>query len=181
MPSPLVIGRSAKAKVGAKCSAGCDLTGHEIELLDGAGRVIVRSRLGGEVLSGTSGLHWTEMEFVAPSAVGAHTCTATLVHGEARLEFTFIIVPPPECSVTIQILEQRTNTPLPDVDVRFGIYRASSNEQGRANVELPTGNYTVNVWKMGYQLFSTDIIVTGNQTVDVALVEELEPAQPYWM
>ncbi len=44
--SPLVIGRSAKIKVGAKCSAGCQLTGHEIEIHDQTGITVARAGLG---------------------------------------------------------------------------------------------------------------------------------------
>jgi hypothetical protein len=181
VPSPLVVGCLVKTKVGAKCSAGCELTGHEIELHDGTGRTIARAGLSSEAWSGTNGLYWTEIEFVAPSMVDTHTWTVEFAHGAGRLEFTCVTVPPPECRLTIRILEQRTNAPLPGVDVRVGVYRASSGEQGLAKLELPRGNYTIGAWKMGYRLFSADIVVTDTGTVDVALVEELEAAQPYWM
>src|SRR5213594_4052537 len=61
--SPLVIGRTAKVKVGAKCAAGCQLTDHGVEIHDASGKTIARAVLGGTPGPGTRGLFWTDVEF----------------------------------------------------------------------------------------------------------------------
>ena len=168
-------------KVGVKCSTGCDLSNHEVELHDETGQAISFARLGAEAWPGTTGLYWTEMGFAAPSTIGTHRWTATCLHGEARLEITCITVPPPEFTLAIRVREARTHEPLSDVDVRLAAYRASSDEQGLAKIEVPRGDYSLTLWKAGYRHIATDIVVNGTRTVDFELVEELEPAQPYWM
>src|SRR5262245_33900588 len=129
-------------KVGVKCSAGCELSNHDVELRDETGRTIARARLGGETWPGTTGLYWTEIGFIASSMIGTHRWTVTCLHGDARLEITCVTVPPPECSLTIRVREARTHAPLSNVDVRLEVYRASSDEQGLAKLEVPKGSYS---------------------------------------
>jgi hypothetical protein len=181
LASPLVIGRSARMKVGAKCSADCQLTDHEIEIHDQTGATIARANLGAAPLAGTSSLYWTELDFRAPAAPGTYTWEATSAHGDAFSNFTLITVPPPDHRLTIFVRDKTTQAPLPDVELRLGVYRASSDDRGLAAIELPKGNYTLNVWKVGYEHFSTPLDVTDSVTVDVEIAIETEPAQPYWM
>lgn len=181
LSSPLVIGRPAKMKVGAKCSAGCPLTDHEIEIRDQGGAKIARGGLGATPWPGTSGLYWAELKFPAPMTAGTHTWAVTSAHGEAFSNFTFITVQPPEHTLTIWLREKGTETPLPDVEVRLGVYRAASDEGGIARIELPKGSYSLSVWKVGYENFSTALDVADTMTVDIEIALEPEPAQPYWM
>ena len=181
LASPLVIGRSAKMKVGAKCSLGCSLTDHEIEIHDEIGRTVARARLGNAPWDGASGLFWSELDFRAPAAAGAHAWAVTCVHGDAFSNFTFITVQPPDHSLTIRVRDNATQLPLQNVEVRLGAYRASTDDRGLATIELPKGNYPLTVWKMGYEHFSTALDVTDIMTVDVEITIEPEPKQPYWM
>src|SRR5712691_7803835 len=112
LASPLVINRPAKVKVGAKCSAGCELSGEAIEIHDQTGQMAACARLGSEPWPGTTGLYWAEMDFVTPTTAGAHTWAVRSVHGDAFSDFTFITVQPPDHSVTICITEKATKAPL---------------------------------------------------------------------
>ena len=179
--SPLVIGRRAKVKVGAKCSAGCQLTDHQIEIHDGAGETVTRAGLGATPWPGTSGLYWTDIEFRVPAGAGTHTFSAALEHGDAQSEFSFIAVEPPEHSLTIHIQDKATNEPITEVEIRLGVYRSISDAHGLATIEVPKGNYPLTVWKLGYELFSTELSVNNTATMDVEIAVEPEPAQPYWM
>jgi hypothetical protein len=179
--SPLVIGRSSKMKVGAKCSAGCQLTGHEIEIHEPTGQTISRGGLGADPWPGTSGLYWTELDFPTPPTTGTHTWTVTAVHGNARSNFTFVTVLPPEHSLTIRVREKSTQTALADVELRLGVYRACSDYRGLAKIEVAKGSYDFSAWKAGYEHFSTTLDVTDTLTVDMELALVPEPAQPYWM
>jgi len=181
LASPLVISRPAKMKVGAKCSAGCQLTDHEVEIHDQSGARIARAGLSSGPWPGTSGLYWAELEFPAPALAGTHTWSVTCAHGNASSPFTFITVQPPEHSLTIRVREKGTQAPLPDVEVRLGVYRASSDQRGFAKIELPKGSYSLSVWKVGYENFSTALDVTDTMTVDVEIQPEPEPEQKYWM
>lgn len=181
LSSPLVISRSARVKVGAKCSAGCQLTDHEIEIQDQSGSRIARAELSDTPWPGTTGLYWAELDFPAPASPGTHTWAVTSAHGDAFSNFTFITVQPPEHSVTIRVREKGTQAPLPDVEVRLGVYRALSDAEGFARVGLPKGSYSLSVWKVGYENFSTALDVTDTMAIDVEIPIEPEPEQKYWM
>jgi hypothetical protein len=181
LSSPLVVNRSATMKVGAKCSAGCAMTNHEVEIHDGAGQTVARASLGTTAWPGTSGLYWTEVDFSAPQATGTHTWSVTSAHGNACSNFTFIAVEPPDHSLTIRIREKGAQAPLVDVEIRLGVYRASSDSDGLASIELPRGNHTLSVFKPGFEPFSAALDVTQDVTVEVELGVESEPRQPYWM
>jgi len=181
LASPLVIGRRAKVKVGAKCSAGCRLTDQPIKIHDGAGEAIARAGLGATAWPGTTGLYWTDIEFGVPAEAGTHTLSVTCEHGGAQSEFSFIAVEPPDHSLTIQIHDKATKGPIPDAEIRLGVYRSISNAHGLATIDVPKGNYPLTVWKLGYELFSTELSVTNTATVDVEIAVEPEPVQPYWM
>ncbi len=179
--SPLVIGRAAKVKVGAKCSAGCQLTDRQIEIHDDAGNVIARAGLGATPWAGTSGLYWTDIEFRVAAEPGTQTFSVRCQHGGAQSEFSFIAVEPPDHSLTIQIHDRVTKEPISDVEIRLGVYRSISDARGLATIEVPKGNYPLTVWKLGYEFFSTELSVTTTATMDVEIAVEPEPAQPYWM
>ena len=179
--SPLLIGRTAKVKVGAKCAAGCQLTDHRVEIHDAAGKTIARGGLGGTPWPGTSGLYWADVEFPAPAEAGKHTFSVTSEHGGAHSEFSFIVVRPPDHSLTIQVHDKTTKETIADVEVRLGVYRSITDARGLATVDVPKDSYALTVWKLGYELFSTEINVTGTTTIDVEIAVEPEPAQPYWM
>jgi hypothetical protein len=181
LESPLVIGRSAKVKVGAKCSADCQLSGVEVGIRDDAARSIAHATLGAAPWPGTNGLYWAELEFLAPVEAGMYTWAATSLHGDGSSSFSFITVPPPDYSLTIIARDKATQMPVEAAEVRLNAYRATTDEQGLATIELPKGSYALTVWKLGYEAFSTSIDLTETRTVEVEISVEPEEKQPYWM
>ena len=179
--SPLVIGHTAKMKVGAKCSAGCELSRQQIEIHDRTGRMIACAAMGPTPWPGTSGLYWAELDFPVPAEDGTHTWAVTSLHGEASSEFTFITVRPPEHRLTIRVRDRATQASVSEVELRLGVYRTCSDDRGFASIELPAGHYPLTVWKMGYDHFSTVLDVTDTTTLDVEIEVEAEMKQPYWM
>ena len=181
LDSPVVIGRMGRMKVGAKCSAACVLTDYQVEIHDQSGASIGRARLGAEPWPGTTGLYWAELEFPAPANIGTHVWSITSAHGDAFSNFTFITVPPPEHTLTIRVRDKESQAALPDVEVRLGVYRAASDDRGVAAIEIPTGSYSLSVWKVGYEQFSTALDVSSSVSLDVEIGLEAEPEEKYWM
>ena len=126
-------------------------------------------------------MYWVELDFLAPAKDGTYTWAVKSLHGEASSEFTFITVEPPEHRLTIRVRDRTTQASVPDVEVRLGVYRTSSDDRGLATFELPGGRYSLTVWKMGYEHFSTMLDVTGTTMLDVEIDVEAELKQPYWM
>jgi hypothetical protein len=181
LDSPVVIGRAGRMKAGAKCSAGCALIDHPVEIRDQSGARVAQGPLGSQPWPGTTGLYWVEIEFHAPEKIGTHVWSIALAHGDAFSNFTLITVAPPEHTLTIRVRDKQSQAALPEAEVRLGVYRAASDDRGVAAVELPTGSYSLSVWKVGYEQFTTAIDVTNSITVDVELAVEVEPQEQYWM
>ena len=70
---------------------------------------------------------------------------------------------------------------IADVEVRLGVYRSITDARGLATVDVPKGSYALTAWKLGYELFSTELSVADTATIEVEIAVEPEPAEPYWM
>ena len=68
------------------------------------------------------------------------------------------------------VLDRDTEAPLENVQVRLGVYRASTDERGRASLEVPKGRYDPNLWKVGYEMHSKTVDVTQGVTIQVKAV-----------
>ena len=92
-----------------------------------------------------------------------------------------IAVAPPEHRIAIKISSHGTEVSLEEVHVRVGAFKAITDREGVATVELPTGTYDVSAWKAGYEIASTRVNVTGSMDIALALVAVPEPEEEYWM
>lgn len=164
-PSPAVCGRPFALKVGVKCSAGCRLTGHLVEVRDEAGAVVGGGQLGDTAWPGTDALYVADLRLTASPTQGPASWSARLVveesgqHDESSAAFGFTVERAPEHRVAVRVSERDTHAPIEGVDVRLGLYRAETDAQGLAAFELPGGTYALAAWKSGY--------ATEQRTVEV--------------
>jgi hypothetical protein len=176
IPSPAVTERPFTIKVGAKSSAGCDLTGLPIAVCDAAGTVLASGVLGNTPWPGTSALYWTELTLTAPAEAGMFAWSVAfaapnlaLAHHGSSSRFSIAIVDPPEHRLTVKVVEQGTATPVENAQVRLGPYLAATGDSGIAKLVLPKGSYDLNVWKSGYEAPTTAVTVDADLAVDVAV------------
>jgi hypothetical protein len=191
VPSPVIMSRSFKAKVGVKCSAACQLAGRLVQVFDEEGIQIGGSTLGETPWPGTSALYVAEVELTAPGTEGLALWSVMfaaaepgLPHDEASATFSFRTARPPEHRVTVQVVEKETAAPLEDVEVRLGVYRASTDATGLASLELPGGVYELNAWKISYETLPRTVEVGKDLMIRVeALVApEKDPdGERVWM
>jgi hypothetical protein len=182
VPSPVVVNRSFKVKVGIKCSATCQLAGQLIEVRNEGGTRIGEGRLGETPWPGTRALYVAEVELVAPAteiivvwSAGFAPAEPGLPHEKAYATFSFRTARPPEYQVSVRVIDKETGTPLQNVDVRLGVYRASTDAQGLASLEVPGGVYKLEAWKVGYETPSMTVEVGKNLMIQVAAVFSPEP------
>ena len=189
VPSPIVMDHRFRIHVGATCSAGCDLRGKEIQVSDEAGASIARGTLGETPWEGTAALYWTEVDLVAPAREGATSRSITFAptelrspHGGASARFGFETVKPPQCSVTVKVVQKDAGTPVEDAQIRLGVYFACSDSTGVAKVAMPQGTYSLDVLKTGYETPSRVLDVNDDVTVEVE-VAVVPPENPdaYWL
>ena len=188
LASPLVVNRSSKMKVGARCSGGCQLTDQKIEIRDVMEVTVGSGKLGLTPWPETAALYWTELDLAVPAKEGMNSWSVTLTpsnlelpHERASSHFSFITVPPSEHTVTVKVIEKSTEAPVDDVEVRFGVYRASTDKFGLAKVGLPKGAFELAAWKLGYDAVTKNVKVTADVTIQVEIEILPEPVQEYWM
>lgn len=188
LATPLVVGRPGTVKVGAKCSEGCSLTAQTIEILTEAEVGAGSGRLGPAPWPGTGALYWSEVDLIGPPKEGRHTWTVNLTpsnlespHTRVNSQLSFLVVPPPEHSVSVRVVEKGTETPIGGVDVRIGPFRSVTNGAGLAKLELHKGCYDLAVWKLGYQALPRPVEVAADTTFQVEIELAPEPEQEYWM
>jgi hypothetical protein len=177
VPSPVAIARTFHVKVGVRCSAACHLPGRLVEVIDNDGTKVGEGRLGETPWPGTTGLFWTAIELAAPATAGVFVRSVALVSHETELPhegvpatFSFRVDKAPEHSVTVKVVEGKTGAGVPDVEVRFGQYTASTDEGGVARMALPEGTFEVTIRKDGLQAEPLIVPVNGNMAVDIEAV-----------
>ena len=184
--SPVVAGRRVTLKVGVACSNACSLAGALIDVYNEAEARVGGGTVGSTPAPGTAALYWTELEVTAPVVEGAHwwTLRATApddVHGQASSKISFIAVRPPEHRVIITVVDKNSRAPLDGVELRLGMFRATTNEAGLADVDVCGGTYDVTAWKLGHDMLSKSLLVTADMNVELEMAVAAEPEQPYWM
>lgn len=177
IPSPLVAGERFAIEVGAKSSAGSVLAAECVEVRNEADEVIARGRLGDTPYPGTTALYWTNVELIAPAQEGLRTWSAAfepkglaLAHGRASTTFSVLVVRPAEHRLTIKLIEKNTSAPIGDAQVRLGAYRAVTDPLGVAEVDMPKGDYDLNIWKAGYEAPTTNIRLDSNMLIEIRAV-----------
>jgi len=156
-PSPVLVDQPFTVKVGVKCASTCALGGQVVVVVDESGRRMGHGSLNEAPWLGTVALYVAEVALVAPANAGVASWSArfaetdlTLPHADTSAAFTFLAALPPDHELTISVADKHTHAPIEQVEIRCGCYRASTNAQGLAALQLPAGTYEVSAWKLGY-------------------------------
>jgi hypothetical protein len=182
VPAAAEAGERFAVSVGARCSAGCDLAGRELSLVDQKGHPVGTVKLGHEIWPGTEALYFAEVEARAPLEAGSHPWEAKIAGWDAELphasgSFPLVVrvVPSPECEVTVRAVDREKQTPIKGARVVIHPYRATTDDNGIAKVRVARGQY--------------DILVSGSQylpacasvevTADLVTSAELDADQPW--
>ena len=181
IPAPVVMGSLFKVQVGVKCSSACKLTGRFVELSRETGSKIFEGRLGEALWPGSGGLYVAEVSLPAPDTEGVARWSVAFAgnklgapHQDAFATFGIRTAKPPEHGVKVKVTEADRGTPLARAEVFMGIYRASTDECGLANLELPKGTYDLDVRKPGYE--TPHMIVEVVRDITVGIEASLLPA-----
>jgi hypothetical protein len=187
VPSPVAFHDDFKIKVGVKCSAGCSLAGHKIEIYNHEEEEVATGTLGDAPWSGTSGLYWAEPQLKAPGLEGYLEWTVRfpkpgleVPHQEGAHSFGFATGRAPEHLVTVEAVERHSNEPVARVLVLLRpksgyAYRGLTDESGSAQVRVPRGEYALLVSKGNqYTAFETAIEVSDDVTVKADLAPQYD-------
>jgi hypothetical protein len=184
VPSPVAMNSRFTAKIGIKCSAGCQLGGQLVEVRDETGTKRGEGKLDGIPWEGTDALYWGAAEIAAPATEGVCVWTAgftgvdlDLAHEGASIDFSFRADRPPEHHVTIKVIGADTQAPLGHAQVRLGFYNSETDDSGLATFELPNGTHPLKIWKDGYAGPPMSVEVTADATIQVEALKTLTEAE----
>ena len=154
IPSPAVLGTGFTVKVGVNCLDSCNLTGREVEVYDHKGEKVASAPLRDAPYSDKVDLHWAEVELAAPETEGKYKWQARfpepgleIPHDEASHTFGFITAKPADYELTVEVINQDTDTPIKNawVVLRPNLYRSGTDERGVAKIRVAKGEYRLTV------------------------------------
>jgi hypothetical protein len=69
--------------------------------------------------------------------------------------------------LSVKVVEQATAAPVPEVEVRLGVYRGITGMSGCAEIALPKGQYELHVWKVGFEAPSRPVKIDADISVEI--------------
>ena len=195
IPSAIVVGERFRIKVGMKCSNDCDLANSPFGIFDDGlegsgigdqgskeGKRVATGTLSGERWPGTTGLYVAEVDLEAPAAEGLYTWSvrtpgsdAEIPHAEGSISFGVRVVSHPEYVVTVETVDQASQTPLSGARVVMHPYKAVTDERGVAQVRVAKGAYQLFVSQSRYLTFGLPVEVDADMTTRAELY--VQPVQ----
>lgn len=179
-PPTVVAGDTFTIKIGIKCSSECVFANKAFEIYDHHGAQIATGKLSGAIWPGTSGLYSQALELTAPSAAGLHRWTVRCAgkdvetpHTEDAATFSVRVVSPPECLITVEVVDKVSQEPLADARVTLHPYRAVTDRRGFAEMKVAKGAYDLFVAKTKYLTLGLPVEVGADMTARAEL--DLEP------
>ena len=182
VPPTTVAGERFAVSIGARCSAGCDLGGRELEIFDEQGSRAGTVTLGHEIWPGTEALYFAEVEATAPLEAGSHRWEAKITGWEAELPHAagsfplFVrVVSSPDCEVTVRAVDREKQTPIAGARVVMHPYRAMTDDNGIAKIRVARGQYDILVSGSRYLQACASVEVT----TDMKTSAELDADRPW--
>lgn len=129
------------------------------------------------MLPQTSSTYWSEQELVAPVDEGLYKWSASVIASDLQLQhevnakqFAFFVTDAPDHIVTVEVVAKSKETPLQNASVFMNRRRASTDEFGRASLEVVKGTHKLYVSIDHYAPFETIVDVDGDVAVRAELV-----------
>jgi hypothetical protein len=181
VPSAIDSGATFRFKVGVSCAHGCRAEDWLVEIRDGDGRSLANASLGDTPWPGTAALYYAELEIRAPTADGlyeweAYVARATAPsHPASSVRFYVRVVPTAQCRLKVVAVDAQSQMPVQDARVVAHPYRASTGEDGVAELRVPKGEYRVFVSGRRYLPFRSDGEIDTDTTIRAELDADVGP------
>ena len=182
IPSAIEVGERFTIKVGIKCADECQLANRDIRVEDDEGTQLATGTPGVDPWPGTTGLYAAEVELEAPAAEGLYMWSVKslgsdgeIPHAEGSTSFGVRVVSHPEYLVTVETVDQESQTPLSGARVVMHPYKAVTDERGIAKVRVAKGAYRLFVSQSRYLTFGLPVEVDADMTARAELY--VEPVQ----
>ena len=147
MPSPTVKGTVFTVTVGVTCAASYQLVRQLVIVRNQEDSAIGQGALEEGTWPGTTALYGTQVRLTAPTCEGVHRSAVETpmafhsgqLHQCTQATLSYRTAKPPEHQVTITVSERDSGAPLEKAEVTLGLYRAMTDDQGRARLAVASG------------------------------------------
>lgn len=185
VPSPVLPGEKFRAKIGGKCSAGCNLCARSVMICDAAGEAVATAAFQ-YAHQEAEGLWWGEVEMTAPQETGLQKFSihfapgdaAGLPHQAAETQFSIMVADAPDHAVDVCVVDEESGEPLHDAYVRLGLYRVATQPNGLARFAVPKGEHRLFIWKAGFDIPEKQLVVEADLSLTIA-AKALPKKDPY--
>lgn len=166
-PSVGVADRPTPIKVGAACSEGCNLAGRRVVVMDDRGAALGEGVLMDAAAGSGEGLAWTLLNIRTPAMKGVSHLTASLqaddgAHSPCATAFSLRIEPAPDSTVCFMVVSEATGKALEDCEVRLGRYFTYTDADGRARLDVSSGDYLCEIRKEGFAATPFNVPVSAD-------------------
>jgi hypothetical protein len=186
VPSAIPVGESFSFKAGIKCSAGCDLTGRQVCVLDHEGAQVAVGVLGDDPWPDTSAVYFVELRTKAPPQTGDYPWRVETPGSESGVPeaagsstFAVKVVAAAEHEVTVEAFDAEKNAPIKGAHVLLHPYRAFTDDRGVAKVRVAKGTYKLFVSGFNYIAYEKIIDVGNDFAIRAELAVEPEGQEDY--
>jgi hypothetical protein len=185
VPSAVECGESFGIRLGLKCREACRPEDWLIEVFGPEGSGRASAAVGGEPWPGTEALYVATIELEAPENPGLHAFEAVAratgggeapTHAAAGASFKLRTVPAADCRLRVVAIDRESQSPVPGVKVVVHPYRAVTDEQGIAELSVPTGPFRLFVSGKNFIPFRRDGELEADMTIRAELDVDLGPS-----
>jgi hypothetical protein len=181
LPSAIECGEKFSLKLGAKCTSECRPDNWTFVVTDHDGNELAVATTSDQPWPDTAALYYAEVEFEAPQKQGEYSWVVRvpatdmeIQHSQCTAEFKVQAVPAPECVLTVEAIDLKSQTPVQGAKVVAHPYRTLTDEHGLAEIKLPKGEYRLFVSGKNYFPFRSDNDVQSDIKIRAELTVDQE-------
>lgn len=180
-PTAVPLGQDFNVTIGLKCSGGCDLSGHHVSFSDASGTTVGEFTMSSNTLPGTTGLYQGTATLRAPELSGLQSWRADvegnsehLPHEPASAQFNINVVAGLEHKVVLHVADANTREPLRNATVLMHPFRATTDNEGRATLQVAKNTYTLMVSAARHDALSRSITIDADYSDEIWLHPEIK-------
>lgn len=183
LPPAITAGDTFRCTVGLACGTACSAAHWAFDVEDQDGTLLQSGVTGPEPAPGTLGLHCTEITLRAPDRPGRHVWRVRPsdpggdpAHAPVCSDVHLNVVARPDRVIRVQVRDAVSGAPVARARVSAHPFRTLTDAEGRAEIAVPAGSYTVFVSGLDYFAFKAEADLCDDSTVDITAVMQVDRA-----